>query len=321
MPKGLSVRSVTFVSTHTGWVLGAAHCGKPPCTSIARTRDGGTTWTGIPAPRAEINGEGGPSVRQLRFADELNGFAFTDSLFATHDGGEHWREVAVQGSVQSLEVAHGRWWAFVAGCSEAVTPCTKAGRVVTGTAGSEAFTKVMDLPADMTGQVVLHGTAVYLTLSRQDGQASHPSLLESATGSTRFAKRAMPCDDSEVPFLAAASDTSLALVCQSTDAGAGQQGKGYFTSTTAGRAWTQRAAPAQIVGTAVAATPSAVFVGNSRTGIEVTRDGGKRWSQSLRSDASTEYVGFVSSEVGVTVAGQQLFLTRDAGTTWHAVAF
>ncbi len=318
VPKGFTPQSVTFVSTETGWALGDATCSTPPCTSIVRTRDGGRTWKGIPAPVAGIASEGGPSVRQIRFGDLLNGFAFTESLYATHDGGAHWRPLPVRGSVASLEVGHGRWWAVVEGCGLAVDPCTKSGRVVTGRVGSGTFSTVQQLPPTVTGQLVLQGAAVYLALSRPEQNATTPTLQEYSGGT--FAKRAMPCDDTEVPYLAAAAERHLVLVCESQDAAAGTQGKSFFSSTDAGRTWTQRPKPAQIVGTALAATPSAVFVGNSRTGVEVSREGGA-WSPSLRSDAGAGFVGFASPTFGEALVGQQLSLTRDAGRTWHTVAF
>ena len=51
VPPGFIAASVTFISNSEGWVLGTAPCGSPPCTSVLRTRDGGRSWRGIPAPR------------------------------------------------------------------------------------------------------------------------------------------------------------------------------------------------------------------------------------------------------------------------------
>lgn len=64
---------------------------------MLRTRDGGRTWVGIPAPRAAA-----PAV--IRFADARNGWALTGDLqgrattrrrlYSTHDGGAHWHRVS-----------------------------------------------------------------------------------------------------------------------------------------------------------------------------------------------------------------------------------
>lgn len=321
MLPGFTGDSVTFVSDRSGWVLGGGRCetGRGDCLGIARTRDGGRTWKGLPAPRGHQRIAGGLPEDQLRFGDLLNGFAFGQGLVTTHDGGGHWKRTPLTGAVASLEVGHGQWWAIVSGCYEAAVACAKAGRVLTGRLGSDVSTTVRELPPQVTGQVVLHGAAVFLALHRQDGQSAAPALVASTGGP--FATREMPCDDSEVPYLAAAGDTSLSLVCESLDAGAGQQGKRFFSSASSGRSWSGHAKPAQIVGTTVAATGSATFVGNSRTGVEVTRDGGASWADSLRTDAGISYVGFTSGAFGQALAGDGLLLTRDAGRTWQQVAF
>ena len=321
VPAAFKAVSVTFISTETGWALGTGTCAKPPCTGIVRTRDGGQTWRGIPAPAAGTNtGDGSVSTRELRFADQLNGFAFASSLFATHDGGGHWRRIAVKGSVASLEVAGGRFWAVLHGCDSVEGTCTAPGSVITGAVGGDAVTTVMPLAPGVTGQVVLHGPLVYLALARLNQQSTAPQL-KVASGGGSFAARPIPCGSTEVPYLAAAGDTSLALVCQSSDAGAGQQPKHYYGSTDSGRTWTRRADPAGLIGTVVAATGSAVFVGNQRTGLQVSRDGGRTWATSLASEAGTSYVGFVDDSFGEAVVGDALELTRDAGRTWARVRF
>jgi photosystem II stability/assembly factor-like uncharacterized protein len=300
VPKGFVPASVTFVSTQTGWALGGATCGKPPCTSVVRTRDGGRTWKGIPAPVAELT--------QIRFADLLHGYAFGKGLFTTDDGGAHWiRRTA--GQVASLEVGHGKVWAV------------EEGHVLSGPVGG-ALTPFMDLAKGVSGSVILHGTYVYFALAKPDQASTGPTFAVSSDGSPSFFRRETPCTDSQIPYLAAASDTHLSLVCQENEGAAGQQPKHYFTSLDAGAHWSPKLAdPAQIVGTTVAATATAAFVGNSRTGVEVTRDGGTSWTPSLRSDNGCTYVGFVSSSVGEALVGPRLELTQDAGRTWSVVRF
>jgi photosystem II stability/assembly factor-like uncharacterized protein len=321
VPKGFVPLSVTFVSPETGWVLGSATCSAPPCTSVLRTRDGGRTWKGLPAPVASTTtGDGSVSTHDVRFADLLNGFAFGNALFSTHDGGAHWKQVPVPGRVVSLEVGNGRFWAVVDACDATAGSCPTAGEVVSGAVGGDAYRRVLPLAPGVTGSVVLHGRAVFLALDRQNQQTTTPTFQASADG-TAFAARPLPCADSEIPYLAAASDSRLSLVCQSEDAGAGQQPKRYFSSADAGRSWARHADPAGLVGTVVAATQGAVLVGNQRTGLEMSRDGGASWQPSLRTEQATTYVGLLSATFGEAVVGPTLQLTRDAGRTWAAVRF
>jgi photosystem II stability/assembly factor-like uncharacterized protein len=316
VPNGFAPSSVTFISTETGWALGNAACGKPLCTTVVRTRNGGRTWRSIPAPSA---GEAG--ITQIRFVDLLHGYAFGNELFSTDDGGAHWTGQKTGGRIVSLEVGHGKVWAVEAGCHDVRGTCSIGGKVLSGPVGG-TLTSVMDLPKGLSGSVVLHGSYVYVALARGDQASTTPTFAVSRDGSPSFTRLRLPCSDSQIPYLAAASDTRLSLVCQENEGAAGQQPKHYFTSLDAGAHWSPKLAdPAQIVGTTVAATPTAAFVGNSRTGVEVTRDGGKTWTASLRSDAGCTYVGFVSSTVGEALVGDALELTHDAGRTWAVVRF
>ena len=98
VPYGFRPVSMTFVSASEGWVLGIAPCTYKPCTSVARTTDGGAAWVGIPAPRfllARWPGQRGLSY--LRFADPLDGFAFGSQLWVTHDGSATWHHVPLPG--------------------------------------------------------------------------------------------------------------------------------------------------------------------------------------------------------------------------------
>ncbi len=105
VPPDFAAASVTFVSLQTGWVLGTAPCTSPPCTSVVRTRDGGKTWAGIPAPKVGLSTDQLTGVHQIRFADAENGWAFGPELWATHDGGAHWTRVTLSGVVQDAPVS------------------------------------------------------------------------------------------------------------------------------------------------------------------------------------------------------------------------
>jgi len=91
--------------------------------ALARTTDAGSTWVALSAPDAGYEArdyEGSttaPAVSEVRFADELDGWIYGPSLFATHDGGTTWQQVSLGGSVVSLETSGG----YV---DTLVSPCT-----------------------------------------------------------------------------------------------------------------------------------------------------------------------------------------------------
>ena len=121
VPPNFQPTSVTFIGQRTGWVIGQAgipgHCATQYCTSMARTDNAGSTWTGVPAP---VTGpaDGGTGVSQVRFLNLSDGWAFGPQLFATHDGGRTWSQVVTNGErVTDLETVGSRAFALFASCT------------------------------------------------------------------------------------------------------------------------------------------------------------------------------------------------------------
>ncbi|HYZ81310.1 MAG TPA: hypothetical protein VE571_08585 [Solirubrobacteraceae bacterium] len=106
VPTGFGPESFTAISPSTWWLLGAAPCSSPPCTSILRTDNAGSSFVGIPAPRTT-------RVTQLRFANAADGFAFGSQLWVTHDGGTSWHHVRLGGAVTEVATARGFAYALV----------------------------------------------------------------------------------------------------------------------------------------------------------------------------------------------------------------
>jgi photosystem II stability/assembly factor-like uncharacterized protein len=125
--NGFEPGSVTFVSATTGFVIGIdSACPAGSCVALARTTDGGSSWRALPPPNAGYVARGTqssstvPPVSEVRFADKLDGWIYGPSLFATHDGGAHWQQVNLGGSVISLEASG-------ASVDAIVSPCTGEG--------------------------------------------------------------------------------------------------------------------------------------------------------------------------------------------------
>ena len=106
--------SVTFVGAATGWVMGqslpAGQCDQPAapaCIVLRRTDSGGATWRTVHAPPA--HGPNGPTgVSQIRFLTRSDGWAFGPQLWATHNAGRTWTQIATGGlRVTALEARAG----------------------------------------------------------------------------------------------------------------------------------------------------------------------------------------------------------------------
>ena len=68
-----------------------SRAGRAWCLALARTTDGGQTWTAAPAPPATVaSAATGPSAVSVRFADPMDGWIYAVNptrLWSTHDGG------------------------------------------------------------------------------------------------------------------------------------------------------------------------------------------------------------------------------------------
>ena len=85
-----NLECVRFVDERHGWIVGGAgNC------FVARTRDGGATWT--------TGTFGGAALYSVSFADTLNGWAVgAGVVYGTHDGGASWYLVQPSITAQTL---------------------------------------------------------------------------------------------------------------------------------------------------------------------------------------------------------------------------
>ncbi len=253
VPAGFVPMSATFDSPDHGWVLGDAPCGTPPCTSILRTRDGGHSWHGIPAPRTAIAssdtarhaGVGQPKAGQvssIRFGDESNGWAFGTGLWSTHDGGASWKQQSIAQAVDrtvALESSSGSAYAVVAtGC--APDPGNGCNSVVLyqTPVGSDHWQQVgPPQPADAPGsregeyaQLVLRGDSYFVLAG---------SAVFGRTSDQAFGPLSQPCTDPGFPYaeptaLAAADSKHLDVMCSKGDAHMGRETQQLLGSTDGG---------------------------------------------------------------------------------------
>jgi photosystem II stability/assembly factor-like uncharacterized protein len=333
VPPGFEPVSMTFVSASEGWVLGTAPCAVRPCTSIVRTTDGGASWTGIPAPIFPLasNGPAGlsPGLSYLRFANPLDGFAFGSQLWATHDGGATWQQVWLPGTIGDLETSAGVVYAAVIGQDRTVT-------IYQGLASGGPWTPVQGLPADIPdpadvaavntlGRITLHGTAAWLILGSQ--------LYATQTGQS-WAREPVTCPPGYAMASAAAASTQQVTLLCAGDSGMGSQGKSLYSSGDGGASFS-------LVGMAptggdqlkLLAQPTAqhIFIATSSaaTWLDVSGGGGRIWGTALSLDdggLGWSDFGFTTPTQGVAIEGNlmlgtHMYMTWDAGQTWHQITF
>lgn len=351
VPAHFRAVDLTWISPDQGWALGTAPCSHAPCTSMVRTRDGGRTWVGVPAPTAELaNAQGCVSacVANVRFADNLLGYAFgPDVFYSTVDGGQTWSRQP--GGADALEIADGVVLRVTTSPPECLPQC--AYRLQRSLVGSSGWQDVA-LPAVGQGtgvQLVRSGPVVaLLTLGNPAGSASTETsvLFTSADDGANWTSRGDPCPrgtaaggkpaiENDTRAVTVAADRSVTVLCAARNA---NQPQFTMTSTDAGARFT--AAPATLPGTGglLAAASAKVLLVESGELFRST-DGGRTWRAAVDTPTAgagptlARFIGFESSTVGRVLAFgstdqvnlattlPRMWTTSDAGATWDAHTF
>jgi hypothetical protein len=258
-------------------------------------------------------------VTKLRFATANDGWAFGPQLWATHDGGASWHQIAESGTVVDVEAAAG------------VVYATVGSALLKSAVGNDAFATVAGAPAGASS-IVLHGKAVWLI-----GSGGGTSSYVVSPDGVSWRAVANPCTDQlGLAGVAPVTATSVYLLCDG-DAGAGSVTKAVLYSTDGGVHGTPTTtAPARGGDSSgITAASTAVVVVPAMSGASElyrTADGGHTWTTVLqKGDGGVGYfdVGFTTATQGVAVYGypgrgetsSQLLITRDAGASWAAVTF
>jgi hypothetical protein len=347
VPANFDATSATFIGLHTGWVIGQAgtpgHCSTQYCTSIARTTNAGQSWTGVPAPLTGAP-DGASGAGQIRFLNANDGWAFGPQLFATTDGGQHWSAEGTSGQrVTDLETVGDRAYAiwatctgtgsdFAASCTSFSLYSTPAGQDdwapvpgATGlSAGGQASSASLVLTSSQ-GFLLAPDGSVYA--GPVDGSGSWQQVSANPSGLSAGCP-AGPAQASGQPSgasLAAASPTSLVLVCRQLSAASTTTR--LFISGDGGKAWQSAGPVAGWTVTAVAAQPSGLVVLATTDGIVVLRDitairdGSFQYAPRTALAGSFSWVGMTSDSQGVALSTDpsqhELWFTFDGGQSWQ----
>jgi hypothetical protein len=303
VPPGFGAESFTATSPSTWWLLGAAPCSSPPCTSILRTDNAGRSFVGTPAPRTT-------SVSELRFANAADGFAFGGQLWVTHDGGANWHQVRLGGAVTELATANGFAYALVRYGHKGL------GRLERSALGSDAWTT---LPAAGSAYAGLwaHGPDVLVGTGGGKLAISHNAGV---SFTAQAAPSSLPCDFEEpthdVIWAHCATGTESAT-WRSTDAGA------HFHAL---------AGPTPgLPNSALFAAASDATAVLGATTLERITDGGGHVAPvpGVGPVTAWQYLGFTDAAHGVAVgyvgtsptpANERLYYTSDGGASYRLVS-
>jgi hypothetical protein len=325
---GFEAASVTFVSSQDGWVLGTVG----GSLALARTQDGGRTWTSVtPPPTGFYTGSGSTGVSGIRFANQQDGWAYGYDLFATQNGGASWTQVTLPGLNASFGATPIQELETSAGSVDAVITGTSGFLIDTAALGSSSWTTSPTTVAYGAGpvpdaQLVLQGSSGWVV--ENDRVVAGGARLQSGSWSTWTP----PCTATGGPaVLAPSSAANLFAVCSQGIWASGPVSVRAYVSTTAGSSFTELATalPAACQGSSALASPTTSVAAAGCGGeIVATFNGGGSWGTVFTGSGNTSisYIGFTTSSQGVAIEASLtsstglLVMTRDGGHTWAAVS-
>lgn len=354
--SGSFLMDLTWVSDQRGWALSAGSCGRGLCPRLATTRNGGRTWTALPAPPGHVQDQQGLAdcgraacVSQVRFATATVGYLFGPALYQTSDGGRSWHRVPSR-PVEALEPSAGTVARIVYDHTGCPGPCDRT--VQQTTAGSATWHTVLRIPAasaaySVAAQLIRQGMAVsYIPLyGHVAGGASraYTVIFRSTDGGATWQRSDDPCagiatEEYDSSGLAAAPGGFAAVLC-APRAGAGPA----FVRTSAddGSSWgPARPVPgaaghyldliaAPGAGQLVLATGGDTGGGSFNYRLAASADGGLHWSAAVTGTAridpqapAAEFLGFEDARTGRWLSdSHDIWTTHDGGQRWRVQPF
>jgi photosystem II stability/assembly factor-like uncharacterized protein len=341
IPVGFRAQSLSWVSPLHGWMLGYAPCGQNTCTTVVGTTDGGTTWNKLGHLHAPLSfGEKMSGVERIRFADDLNGWAFKPALWATTDGGATWTKQTPPGGgsmVLALEGNAQAAYAVVSACTfnRPISECSDPVTLWRTTPGEGSWTQVsLTLPVAAQADLAVHGTVAYLIVRNS---SEGPDILNATVDGQHWSSRPDPCVkvDESLTSVAPISDTKVAMLCVA-NIGFGKAAKRVVRSKDTGQT-TSSAGKLPLYGitSQLAAAPNGTLAVSSWSiGSWIyLNQGGRTWSTPVDLGDGGEGwydIVFTTNQIGWIVHGPaaccggsgpgQLAETTDGGLTWAPVS-
>lgn len=331
-------QSMSWVSPQHGWLLGSADCGTATCTTSAGTTNGGTSWKNLGGLAAPITNEDATGVTEVRFADDLHGWAFAPALWATSDGGTSWQPQTAPGGKPVMALAANAQVAYllVSGCDfgQGLTGCRRGATLWRTTPGSGTWTQVsLRLPIAIAGVLAVSGSTAYAVLFTPG--STDGDTIEATTDGSHWSSRPDPCDSASAEYLssvAPSSPTQVALLCQG-DIGFGFAEKRVLRSNDTGLTTADAGTLNQygIVSQLTASPNGTLLVSSYSIGSWIYRNaGGQTWT--TPEDLGDGGIGwndiaFTTDQVAFVVHGPagccgghgvgEIWKSTDGGVTWR----
>ncbi len=333
IPTGFRAQSLTWVSPKHGWMLGVAPCGQIMCTTVVGTTDGGGTWNTLGTFKAPVTSDDKTGVSEVKFADDLHGWAFGPALWATRDGGAKWKKQTPPGGGQRVLALAGNSDAVYA----VVSPCRLnhlCGYPATlwrTTAGGGTWTQVsVTLPVATSAVLAVHGVVAYVIAPT----FSFDGVLDATVDGQQWSSRPNPCvqaNDETLWDVAPISDSKVALLCVG-DPGFSMADKRVLRSNDTGLTTSPAGSTSRdgIVSQLAAAPNGTLAVSSYSDGSWIYRNGGSRtWTTPVSlADFGMGWndIVFTTNQVGFVIHGPwafccgggpgELWGTHDGGVTW-----
>ena len=327
------ILDLTFVDALHGWLIGSQCDNQGNCTLAVRSsQDGGKTWRSEPAPCTGIawNGESAPShdVRNIRFANLKEGWAFEPGLFATQDGGKTWTDETRAQPVIALQPVQDSVWAIQGSC-RSENQCNFS--LIQWNPAKNNWQPLNLQPQILRSQVQLvrhKGQDAWVLSWGSGSPPSKPANILAIThdGGENWIKGSSPCTEAGLftNRLAAVDSHQVWTVCAG-EPGAGQQMKYLFKSSDGGESWGEgiEIGSGGYLDDLAAITSDTGFLGVGRGTLMATQDGGQSWSPAIPiskanpTDTSGWRIVFVDTQNGWASLGRLVFRTTDGGKTWE----
>jgi len=293
VPANFEPVSASFWSPAQGVALGGAGCtGGGACTArLAVTSDGGAHWRFLTAPDVRLFNSAGngltqsSAVRGVVFADRLDGWLYGPGLYATHDGGAHWRRIflggdiipSLGGGVATMAASSGSTYAVV-------SPDPFHGKpdeLYKSPAGRNAWARVGRMTATLAAFATSGRAAWFAPGAGGGARATH---LRATADGVHWHQYPFACPGNYgLQSIAAASPSDLVFLCTG-ESSAGHTAKEVLLSVNGGKTeHLTGPAPLAGVGGVIAVPPRrrAVITLAAEYFLYRSADGGKTWKTVL----------------------------------------